>query len=404
MKYFGLLKVNSNLRNLWFAQLISRLGDNIHMIAMIYYVYSLTGSAFNVGKVLIFFTIPTLLTPFFGIVIDNYSKKHIMIISDLVRALLVLVIPFTKSMTVIYIITFFLQLVNQFFSPSRRSLLPEIVSDSELLKSNSLLESTKMFMKIIGPSIAGVIIALSGSQIAFFLNSISFFLSVIILSRISNSNTANNKPFVKVASNFSKELIEGIRAFSSNRTIWMITLLSAFVSISVGANNALVVVFVEKFLGLGSQEYGLLVTFLGVGMFVGSIYIGNRKELNKLSLSLALLITGISFLAFANIKNFPIALILRLLIGIGMGIFTVISATLMQKATTKDTRGRIFTINSTLSNGSMMISMTIFSFLADKMSISHVLSLASVWYFIAFVISIFFTSNLYSSSKTEASI
>ncbi|MCK4260758.1 MAG: hypothetical protein KAX49_17405 [Halanaerobiales bacterium] len=148
-----------------------------------------------------------------------------------------------------------------------------------------------------------------------------------ILDNLSNGDSlsAPLKVFIEVASNFSKELIEGIRVFSSNSTIWMIALLSAFVSISVGANNALVVVFVEKFLGLGSQEYGLLVTFLGVGLFFGSIYIGNRKELNTISLPLALLITGISFLAFANIKNFLIALLLRLLIGIGMGIFTVIS-------------------------------------------------------------------------------
>ena len=167
---------------LWLGQLVSNLGDTLHYIALVTWVYQLTGESLAVAGAVFFEVIPVILfAPMAGVVIDRLPHKLVLFVSDVTRAILTLALLFTSQLWQIYAIVALLTVVGVFFNPAISATLPTLLEADDLLAANSISWSTGRFVQIIGAALAAGLIAAAGAQSAFLFNAVSFLFSAVLI-------------------------------------------------------------------------------------------------------------------------------------------------------------------------------------------------------------------------------
>ena len=172
---------------IWWSQLLSQVADGVSKLALLWFVYSITGSPLKTTIVGVLQTVPPILFgPFIGVLVDRFSKKSILIVTDLIRALLIGVVPclipagqFTVES--LYVLVFLYGVATAMFVPTLSSSIPFMVSRPQFTAANALLQSTTSIGIIMGPLVSGVGIALSGSQEVLCLNAVTYLASVACL-------------------------------------------------------------------------------------------------------------------------------------------------------------------------------------------------------------------------------
>jgi MFS family permease len=168
---------------LWLGQLVSSLGDTLNYIALVVYVYQLTGSGFDLSKLSIFQITPILLiSPLAGVVIDRFRRKNVLIAADVVRALLILGLAIAPNLTAIYAIAVLVATATTFFRPTVQAVIPAVVSEEELLAANSVAWSTEQLVQIVGSAVAGGLILWIGPKAAFVFNAGTFLFSAAMIA------------------------------------------------------------------------------------------------------------------------------------------------------------------------------------------------------------------------------
>ncbi|NJN54115.1 MAG: MFS transporter [Anaerolineae bacterium] len=230
-----------NFRLLWLGQAISTFGDKFSEIAIPILVYSITGSALQLGLAFLTQTVAALLFGLFaGVMADRWNRQHTMIWSDVIRAILVfalLVVPLlsasiTTQLLILYGLSFAIAAVKQFFLPAKIATIPDTVHESQLMAANSLDQSTMTLVGFLGFAAAGLMVERLGAQTAFMIDGLTFFVSAlcIVLMRLplaETSGEASSKPAV----------LSGIRAGFVH--VWSVPILRGTVLISLVAPLAL---------------------------------------------------------------------------------------------------------------------------------------------------------------------
>ncbi len=148
---YGRLIRNRSYFPLWLGQLFSNLGDTLHYIALVVWVYQRTGSSLVVAGTVFFEVVPViLLAPVAGVIIDRMSRKTVLVVSDVVRAVLVLLLLATTQQWQVYVIVALLAAAGTFFNPAVNATLPTLLDGEDLLAANSVSWSTGRFVQIIG--------------------------------------------------------------------------------------------------------------------------------------------------------------------------------------------------------------------------------------------------------------
>src|SRR6185503_451205 len=184
------LALDSSFSALWMGQLISALGDRIHQVALAFVVLNATDSALAVGAVFLVATLPNLLFgPIAGTLVDRWDHREVMIVSDLLRAGIVLLIPLAAvtNLALAYPLVFLVTTVSIFFRPAKGAILPRIVSGDDLVPANSALWVGETFADIGGYLIAGLFVGLLGTQLplAFWVDSVTYIASALLIASIS---------------------------------------------------------------------------------------------------------------------------------------------------------------------------------------------------------------------------
>jgi Na+/melibiose symporter-like transporter len=165
---YGRLIRNRRYFPLWLAQLTSNLGDTLHYIALVIWVYQRTGSSLVVAGTVFFEVAPVIIcAPIAGVVIDRLPRKMVLVGADVVRALLVLALLATTELWQIYAIVALLSVAGVFFNPAVHATLPALLDKEDLLAANSVSWSTGRFVQIIGAALAAGVIAAVGAEVAF---------------------------------------------------------------------------------------------------------------------------------------------------------------------------------------------------------------------------------------------
>src|SRR5919199_4092241 len=160
---------------LWLGQLVSSLGDTLNYIALVVYVYELTGSGFDLSKLSILQIIPILLiSPLAGVIIDRFRRKYVLIAADVARAGFIVGLVIAPNISAIYALAVLVAIATTFFQPTVQAVIPALVQEEELLAANSVAWSTEQLVQIIGSALAGGLIVAIGPKAAFLFNAATF--------------------------------------------------------------------------------------------------------------------------------------------------------------------------------------------------------------------------------------
>lgn len=335
-----------NYRLFFIGQSVSLAGTWMQRVAIAWLVYRLTGSPLLLGVVDFTGQIPAFfVTPFGGILGDRYNRHRLLIITQtlaMVQALILSALVLSENIAIwhIIILSIFLGLINAFDIPIRQTFTVDLVKRQKDL-GNAIALNSSMFniARMIGPSIAGVLIATAGEGICFLLNGLSYLavIASLFLMRI----TPRKKKFVKA--HILKELKEGFIYAFGFKPIRVILTLLALVSLMGVPYQVLMPVFARDIFHGGPRTLGSLVVMAGMGALIGAVYLALRKNILGLGrvivLTTAVFGLGIIILSFSKILWFSMLVIL--VCGFGMMVQMGSCNTILQTIVEEDKRGRV---------------------------------------------------------------
>ncbi len=338
---------NRDIFLLWVGQFISHIGDSIYMIALPWLILDYTGSKTSTALVTASTYLPTLIFGLFaGTIVDRFSRKAIMMISDLLRAITVILIPIfiitgNQSTLIIGVVAFFLSTFGTLFYPARDSLIPSLVNSKDLPLVNSLISTSGQLSHLIAPLIAGLLVGVVGLTHLFTIDSITFIISFIFIHFIkikSKNHTLNSNSYF----NDFKSGLKYLKSAHEIRTlIFMTSTNNIFI---MGPAIIGIPVYIVEVLKEDFTTLAILESSMALGMLCGSFII--IKFLKNISLIkilfFGILFDGItySFLYFTELK-FVVVLIL-FIHGIGIPMIVVSRTNIIQKLIPNKFRGRIF--------------------------------------------------------------
>jgi MFS family permease len=338
-----------NYRLFFGGQSLSLIGTWIQRIALPWLVYRLTGSAFLLGLVSFSGQIPTfLLAPFTGVLSDRWNRYHILIATQIlamVQALILATLFFTGVITVIHIIilSVLLGCINAFDIPARQAFVIEMVEKHEDLGNAIALNSSMVNgARLLGPSIAGILIASTGEGMCFLINALSYFFVIASLAfmKVKPRIKKNKHPRVL------QSMKEGFSYTFGFAPIKSIILLLGLVSLMGMPYTVLMPVFAKEILHGGSHTFGFLMGASGIGALTGAIYLASRRGVLGLGkiIPFAAGMFGFGLVTFSLSRIFLLSLILMVIIGMGMMLQMATSNTIIQTIVDEDKRGRVMSI------------------------------------------------------------
>jgi len=387
-------------RNFFFlltGQIISQVGDRLGQMALIAFVYlRAPGSSLQMAKVLSFTIIPVfLIGPIAGAYVDRWDRRRTMYVCDFARAVLVFTIPFflfyARNLLSIYLIIFIIFSISRFFVPAKLAIIPDLVEKKDLLLANSLVNTTGMIAAILGFGISGVLVEWLGAKSGFYLDSLGFFISGVLIFLISKKPSVSldlkkvGQEIVElIKKSLFQEIKEGVLYFVLNKKIRFTAGIMFALWSALGAVYVVVIVFVQQTLHSATKDLGLLVMFLGAGLFLGSLLYGRFGQ--KLShykiIFSSLASSGIMLVLFAlvihNYPSFPVAACLSLVLGLFVSPIMIASNTIVHHASDNGMMGKTFSSLEIVMHLGFILFMFLSSMLAEKFSHLYILVAAGL--------------------------
>jgi len=352
--YLELLRSNRAFRHLWLGQVVSQLGDWFDTIAIYTIVLNLTGSGRAVGLVLVARFLPTFfIGPLSGVLADRFSRRSIMIISDLLRAIVVLgflLVRRADQMWLVYTLTVLQLGLSTFFEPAKTAAIPSIVSDRELVPANAIASVTWSAMLTLGAAIGGLVTGWFGTDAAFVLDSFTFIGSALLVASVRfPPRPVREKSKITVAKALGiTDTVEGVRYVKKRPRVLALLLVKPSWGMG-GGILTLLAVFGEKVFPVGGNTatgIGVLFAARGIGTAVGPIaarrLAGDVPRRMQTSIGIAFIIGGAFYIAFGSARNFVFALIVLAIAHTGGSILWVFSTVLLQQTVEDRFRGRVF--------------------------------------------------------------
>ena len=329
------------------GQSLSLIGTWIQMVAVTWLVYKMTNSAFILGIVGFSGQLPLfIIAPFAGVIADRWDKKRMLLITQslaLLQALILAVLVFLNLITIwhLIVLSVFLGIINAFDMPIRQSFVVDMLDNQKQDINNAIALNSSMVngARLIGPSIAGILIATLGDGWCFAINCLSYLAVIISLLRMKIIKI----PVKKSQTNVIGQLKEGFKYTFGFKPIKYLILLLAIVSLMGTPLTLLAPVFAKDFLHGDASTFGFLMSAYGTGALVGAIYLLNKKNvlgLGKL-IALAVLIFGGGMIAFSLSRYLWLSIVIMMLAGMGMMLNVASTNTMLQTLTEENKRGRV---------------------------------------------------------------
>jgi MFS family permease len=358
---------------LFWGQMTSQIGDSLNRVALLWFVYQLTGSAMKMVMIGLLQTIPPLiLSPLIGVWLDRANKKTVMVWVDIARSVLVLLIPLLYAfdeltLERLYAAVFLLAIVSTVFGPALSASVPQLVRRDQLTAANALLQTTtNTGLLIKGP----IGIALIGSQNVLYVDAVTFFISALCLIRM-RMRPLPTEHRQSARATWTQEMLAGIRFVYLEQTVLVLMVAAALYSLAASAFAFMLPVFAEQNLSAGALEVGALWSALGAGMLATSTWLASLTQ-GDLHGRFTLIFRSMAVGGFAmcglSMLTAPlVAGALILIIGGSTALFMPIVWGVLQEVTPAPMLGRVFTTFSTGSMASAMAGMAGFGWAADTM-------------------------------------
>ena len=351
--YLDLLRANRNYRNLWLAKLVSYLGDWFNLLASAALIAQLTGSGTAISWLFLARFLPLFfVSPLAGVVADRFSRRRIMIWSDLLRAVTVtcfLLVQVTGQLWLLYVLTAVQFTLSAFFTPAQTALIPNLVQKDELVTANALDGFTWSTMLAVGALLGGLAAAFFGITAAFLLDAFTFAVSAWFVSRIDLPLIAPEERPAQAKTRGFFDFVDGLRYLRGEPFILGLALVKAGGSLVWGAVNVLEIPLAEVLFplnGNGTLTLGLIYAATGIGTALGPIlirrWLGDTQAASLRAITLSFLLLMVGLIGVGMAGTLPWILVFTVLRGTGTGTLWVFSAALLQALVTDRFRGRVF--------------------------------------------------------------
>ncbi len=335
-----------NFRLFFMGQSVSLVGTWMQRVAVGWLVYRLTDSAFLLGVVGFSTQIPAfVLAPFAGVLADRWNRHGLLILTQvlaMVQAFVLAYLVLTETVVIweIIVLSLILGVVTAFDIPVRQSFMIEMIDEkSDLGNAIALNSSMVNGARLLGPSVAGLLIATVGEGMCFLINGLSYLavIASLLLMRIVQKNSR------ALRSRAWHDLKDGITYVFRFEPIRTIILLLALMSLMGMPYVVLMPVFARDILHGGPSALGFLMGASGVGALAGAVYLASRRGVLGLGkmIPIGAGVFGLGLIAFTLSRNFVWSLILLTAVGFGQMIQLATSNTLLQTMVDDDRRGRV---------------------------------------------------------------
>lgn len=354
------------------------------LIALVYAVAP--GSTFQLAKIISFTIIPVfVIGPVAGVYVDRWDRRKTMLISDFLKTILMFSIPLIfmsrESLVSIYIIIFLVFCISRFYVPAKLSIIPDLVHEKQLLIANSLANMTGMVAAAFGFGLGGILVDSLGAKGGFYLAAGSFFFSAITILLIGTKLIGHIKKegifelgkevMEVIRKSVAAEIKDGAMYLIKQREISFIVKVLFLLWSALGAIYVVSIVFVQHALGTVTKDLGLLIMFLGVGLFFGSLVYGrlghkiSHMKIIFFCFTLSGIVLNFFVVVLTAYPNFLVAAILAFIFGMIVSPIMAAVNTLVHEASSSQMRGKVFSSLEIVMHFAFLLFMLISSKLAD---------------------------------------
>jgi MFS family permease len=358
---FSLLFRYPAFGRLWVGRLISLFGDAFTLIALPWFVLQFTGSGTATAGIILTLHLPAIVTSLFiGSLLDRFQPRAVITIDNGLRTVVIGLITIlywlgVLELWLLFLLTFLAGMLVPATEIGSRSVLPELVEDKDLDAANMLWSFNLNLSLVIGPAVAGLLVASFGGLSVLLIDAGTF--AVMALAAVTIPILKRGKPVAQPP--LSERL--GLRQLWSMKAVRFTTLLSLVFFFSYGPLEAALPLYSDVVLKTDARGYGLLWSALAVGALIGTICSTTLSKRLRLSVALPLiaLLWGASLLPMVFVNNLWLACGLLLLGGLVWGPYTPMETTLLQRNIPKAQLGRVFGARSTLLTGGSPLGLAI---------------------------------------------
>jgi len=375
------------MRRVWYAQLVSLLGDFLAIFAVISVVtYRMHGTPSQVTGVQIAYMVPlALLGPLSGVFVDRWPLKPTLIASDLIRAALVLLLFATTSMWQIYIVLAALSCVSSFFGPAQSVTIRSHVPPHGLMSANALMQMAMMGTRVVGPAAAGALVAAFGPQVCYALDFLSFLVSAALIGSVAIIRPAAPERAATESTNSKlhaifHEMGEGMRFIVHHAAISFVVMAMAAGMFVMGCFGPLIAVYVRDWLHAKAGVFGIVSAMVGTGMMLGMPVV--RRLSGRVSNSTLVLAglagIGLGALLLGALPWVAASMLACFTLGFTFAGVIVPAQTLMQRETPHALMGRISSTTMSVIFFAQLIGLALSGVLAQALGVRAVFFLCAV--------------------------
>lgn len=350
-----------DFRYLWTAQVLSDFGDNLTFLTLLILIQRMTGSTVALAGLLMAIALPTLIFgTLAGVYVDRFDRRRAMLVSDLLRAIVVLGFLFVRSeelLPLIYVIGFVQASIGTVFNPARAAFLPAVVGTENLLAANSVSQTSRIIFNLLGTGTAGVLAAVGATLApAFILDSLTFFVSFLLISRIKTSGMPDRRG---EAMQVWAEMKAGFRVMIDVRPMRAVLISLSVTMLGLGAVNVLFVPFLTADLMTSEAFLGAVEASQVAGMVIsGTVVAVLATKLRPSSLvSVGLAGVGVFIGAISGVNAVWQVMLLLFFVGLCVGPVQAGANTLSQTLVDDSMRGRVGGALNTFLSASSVASM-----------------------------------------------
>lgn len=364
---------NKNFILLWIGQAVSQLGSRIYLMAIAWYFVAKLGNSQAAIIMFIASSLPSLL---FGVavgpIIEQFNKKKIIIICDMLSFLLTSLLAYmtyrgVATEWIIYLVCFLLSTVTLFFSPSINSIIPSIIPEKYYTRGVSMIKIVGVLGQIMGAAVGGILVGFLGVFWSIAINAISFLISGIASMYITY------KPQIqKQTTSYIAQLKAGFTYIKEQVEIKYMVMIAIMTNLFLPTFVVFIPIIVKNEMNLDSLHYGIADAAIPVGSFVigllmSTLNISNKKPIKILSMGVLGL--ALSFLATSFVQTYYMLIISAFMYGVFTNFVNIAVLSSMMKKVSEEYRGRTFSLLESLSFASISLSYILATLLLAKMPI-----------------------------------
>jgi MFS family permease len=340
------LLANRSFIALFVGQMMSQAGDQFVLIAGLYLVNQMLGSQLAIAGIALALALPRLpLSLLAGVVVDRWSRKKLMILSDLLRALAVLsplLIRRPSQVWILYVAAVVLGSLTTFFEPARNAVIPNIVPQEHLFLANSMIQATFIAGTVVGAAAAGFAVDAYSPYYAFIFDSATFLFSAAAIGMMAIPPRPAQRHRATVREIW-RQLAVGVRFIRRSVLLLRIMAVTAVAALGLSALMILGVGYLEQELGVSASGFGVVVAAIGIGVALGGSAV--RWLVQRLSMPTlvggCLALVGVAIMSFTLWPYYGTVVAGAVLVGVGVVVARAGLATMTQKLTPDHVRGRV---------------------------------------------------------------